>query len=166
MTAIPTSSVPSLPLGRAFCTALVAVAVAAACAWAVGLFDAERGPWIGIGGGVAIAVATLTLLALGRVFDRRGEAALGADSKMQAMRLQGLLGVGFGAKLAVLAIGCVLLSASGLKFQQLAAFAVAFAVASLLAQLAVTGTLLRDVYRANKRAAAGGNLQAKTIPTS
>jgi hypothetical protein len=106
---------------------------------------------------VAIAVATATLFAIGRVFDRGASAALGADPKLQAMRLQGLLGLGFGAKLAVLAIGAVLMQAGGVKFPHIAAFAVAFVIASLLAQIAVTGCLLRDLSR-------GGDVRSSTNP--
>jgi hypothetical protein len=148
---------PHLPLGRALLAALAVVGVAALCAWGSGALDRERAPWVGLGAGVAIAVATATLFAIGRVFDRGASAALGADPKLQAMRLQGLLGLGFGAKLAVLAIGAVLMQAGGVKFPHIAAFAVAFVIASLLAQIAVTGCLLRDLSR-------GGEVRSSTNP--
>src|SRR5690606_39121939 len=141
----PVSAQPAL--GRALAATVLAVGAGFGGAWLAGAVDAERLPFVALGAVLAVATAAGALFAHRRVFDRRATAALGDDARMQAMRLQSLLGAGFAAKLAVLALVVLLMRAGGLKFPQMAAFAVAFAGASLLAQLTLTGCLVRGLAR-------------------
>ena len=71
-----------------------------------------------------------------------------------ATRLQGLMAAALMIKLATVTIGVLVLRSQGVKFQEVAAFAVAFAAASLVCQVTAAGTLVRAMSRAARPAAA------------
>lgn len=132
-----------LPLTAAFVAAVLAVACAAAVAWNMNIAAAERA-WLLYGVLTALCVSALSVFASAKLFAR---SATAGDGKLEGMRLQGLLGVSMAGKLMVLLAAGLLLRGNGVKFASIAVFAVSFAGAALLAQLAVTVVLLREVRR-------------------
>lgn len=108
----------------------------------------EGGAGFVAGGAIAaVASAALALLLHGRFLGRRAAASLMGDSRLVAGRLQALLAAAFGIKLFVLAAGVLWLHGNDVKFPQIAAFAVAFAAASLLCQVTAAAQLARALAR-------------------
>jgi hypothetical protein len=101
-----------------------------------------------VAGGVVSAVLALALALRfhGRLLQRAAGAVV-ADPKLAARleggRLQALLAAAFVLKLLALLAGVLVLRANGVKFSDLAAFAIAFAAASLICQVVAAGSLVR-----------------------
>lgn len=128
----------------ALCKAAVLVGVLIAATWMSGAVAEHDLPWVGYGAVLALLGAALALLVHRRIFDARASQQLGDNAKLQSMRLQGLLGLGFGIKITLVVIAVLVLRGNDVKFPQLAAFAVAFAGASLVAQLVLASALVRS----------------------
>ena len=150
MTSLPSNPVPA-PLERpraaaTFGFALAAVgvpfAVGAAVVVATGWLASELLPAIALGFAAAALAVALGVWLSGRA--QKGT-ALDADARLAGQRLQILLGGSFVAKLAVLGLGFAVLSAAGLKFEFLIAFALAFAGAAVSLQLVTVVRLLKPV---------------------
>lgn len=106
-----------------------------------------------VAGGVAAAVLALALALRfhGRLLQRAANAAggmLATDRKLAARleggRLQALLAAAFVLKLLALVVGVLVLRTNGVKFSDVAAFAIAFAAASLICQVVAAGSLVRQ----------------------
>lgn len=138
-------------LPRAFGLA-AALVLAVGAALGVPLFTAgvlETGDWpfYALGIGAALLAGMLALLLHGRFLDPRTTAPFAKDGQLLAGRLQSLLAAAFGAKLGVLIVGVMALRFTGVKFAGLATFAITFAGAALLCQLATATSLARAVQR-------------------
>ncbi|MGE3171327.1 MAG: hypothetical protein AB7O97_01795 [Planctomycetota bacterium] len=121
-------------VGGLSAVALAALPVVALTALAQALGaapDAATQLWLGTGGAL-VAGVIVTLL-----HTRLCAADDPADARLAAQRLQTLLGLAFATKLLCVAAGVLSLWFAGLKFAQLAAFALAFAGASLVIHLLV-----------------------------
>ncbi|MCA8966383.1 MAG: hypothetical protein H6838_07025 [Planctomycetes bacterium] len=147
-TTIPAS--PGLALGRALLTVVGVLGALFVATWLSGAVAAENLPWVGYGVALALVGGALALLVHRRIFDRRATAHLGNDPRLLSMRLQGLLGLGFGIKVALVLVAVFVLRGNDVKFPQLAAFAVAFAAASLVAQLTLANALVRSASNSSR----------------
>ena len=127
-------------LATAFGLGVAAVAAAAGIYWLLAAPPPGEGSWIGLGAGAAVGAAGLAMgwhaLLLRATAARNDAAAAG-------FRLQALLAGSILAKLAVLVIAVLSLQRSGTKFEHVAAFAIAFAAASLVFQVTAAGYLSR-----------------------
>jgi hypothetical protein len=140
----------------AFCRGGALVLALLAVVWALGLVPAEMHGWVVLGSGAAVMATGLAVLLHGRFLDARAAASLRGDPRLLAGRLQSLMAAALGIKLAVVTLGVLSLRAMGLKFELVAAFAVAFAAASLVCQVTAAGTLVRAMSRCKRAAQAGG----------
>ena len=136
-------------LGRALLCGASVVAAATAVAFASGMLPKDSGRFVGSGVAAALVAVGLALLLHGRFLDRRATESLRGDPRLVAGRLQSLLAAAFGLKLAMLMAGVLILRGLGVKFDELAAFAVAFAAAALLCQVAAAGFVARALARAS-----------------
>jgi hypothetical protein len=138
------------------------VAAATGLSFASGALPAGAGRFVAAGAGAALVAVGLALLLHGRFLDRRATESLRGDPKLVAGRLQSLLGAAFGVKLAMLMAGVLVLRGLGVKFDELAAFAVAFAAAALLCQVAAAGFVVRALARtrAAQSSVRSGSLQS------
>lgn len=145
----PAPIAPALefPLGRALLRAAALVTALLGATWVSGAVAADVMPWVGYGAALALVGAVLALVVHRRIFDARSAQHLGNDPRLLSMRLQGLLGLGFGVKVALVLVAVFVLRGNDVKFPQLAAFAVAFAAASLVAQLTLASSLVRAATR-------------------
>ncbi len=134
-------------LVRAILCGAIAVAVVAGLTVVAGVLPADAPVFVAAGAGAAALAGGLAVLFHGRFLDRRATAHLRNDGPLLAGRLQSLLAAAFGLKLLVLVIGVLTLRGLGVKFEQLAAFAIAFAAASLLCQIVAAGYLVRALSR-------------------
>jgi len=158
MSGSPSCAVDVLLLGRAFGFSVLVVLLFAAPVWALGLVPQDGVPFFAAGIGASLVAALLAICVHGRFLDSRAPAALNNDARLQAGRLQALLAVAFGVKLAVLVLGVVVLRQIGVKFEALATFCITFAAVSLVCQLATAGYLSRAVnHRVNRAPAAPRN---------
>jgi hypothetical protein len=126
--------------------AIVAAVVFLATNW----LSTEALPYFGLGVGAAVFAAMFALWLHGRFLDPRAAAPFASDGKLMASRLQSLLAAAFAVKPAVVVIGVLALRQSGVKFDDMAVFAVTFAVASLLSQLATAGFLAHALQRRSR----------------
>lgn len=165
--ALAPTSIDVRMLGRAlaFSAAVAGLVLAAVGGVAFGATDWLPGtslPYFVTGYAAAVFAAMIGVWLHGRFLDGRRVAALGAafasDPRLQASRLQSLLAAAFGGKLFVLIVGVFGLRQAGAKFADITTFAVTFAGASLLCQLATAGFLSRAVQLR------GGRAQAPTDP--
>ncbi len=120
----------------------------------VGAVGHGSGGYLWAGVGMAMVAGMLTT-ALHAQVTRRAHPDE-ASPRFAAQRLQALLGLAFAIKLLFAATGALGLWALGVKFPQLATFALAFAAASLILQGAVAAgfaRLLADRARAGGAAA-------------
>jgi hypothetical protein len=120
---------------RAFALGVAVTAAVTAAVLASRLLPTGTAGYFALGVGLAFAAGGAALLAHSRLFRRRQNAAGAADPRLQAMRVQAMLGLGFVAKLLGLAAGVGALVAADVKFAGIATFAVTFAAASLSFQL-------------------------------
>jgi len=134
--------------------AVLAMALALAT-WALGVLPPALAAWVAYGCAAALLATGLALVVHGRFLDRRALASLRGDPRLMAARLQGLMAAALMIKLATVTIGVLVLRSQGVKFQEVAAFAVAFAAASLVCQVTAAGTLVRAMSRAARPATAG-----------
>lgn len=123
-------------LRAAFVRAALAVVVVVALGAALGLAPAEAGEYLFAGGAAAIAAAAVALAVHGRFLGTRSQVAGGGDAALVATRLQALLGAAFAVKLFVVVVAVFLLQRLGTKFECTATFAVTFAAASIVGQIA------------------------------
>ncbi len=144
-----TPAAPGLTLGRALLTVVGLLGALFGLTWLSGAVAAENLPWVGYGLALALLGGVLALLVHRRIFDPRTAQQLGNDPRLLSMRLQGLLGLGFGIKVTLVLVAVFVLRGNDVKFPQLAAFAVAFAAASLVAQLTLASSLVRAATRAS-----------------
>lgn len=152
---VPSTDVVSSPvLITAFVRGAVLAMVLAVAVWALGLLPAELVAWVAYGSAAAVAATGLALVLHSRFLDRRALASLRGDPRLMAARLQGLMAAALMIKLATVTIGVLVLRSQGVKFQEVAAFAVAFAAASLVCQVTAAGTLVRAMSRTARPAAA------------
>jgi len=155
MSGTPSCAVDVLLLGRAFGFAVLVVLLFAAPVWALGLVPQDGVPYFAAGIGASLVAALLAICVHSRFLDARAPAALAHDGRFLAGRLQALLAIAFGAKLAVLVLGVVVLRQAGVKFEALATFCITFAAVSLVCQLATAAYLSRAMtHRANRAPAA------------
>jgi hypothetical protein len=132
--------------------AALAMALALAT-WALGVLPPALVAWVAYGCAAALLATGLALVLHGRFLDRRALTSLGGDPRLMATRLQALMAAALMIKLATVTIGVLVLRSQGVKFQEVAAFAVAFAAASLVCQVTAAGTLVRAMSRAARPAA-------------
>jgi hypothetical protein len=152
-----------LLLGRAFGFSVLVVALCAAPVWAFGLVPADAVAYFAAGIGASLIAALLAICVHSRFLDGRKSAAFAHDGRLMAGRLQALLAVAFGAKLAVLVLGVVVLRQAGVKFEALATFCITFAAVSLVCQLATAAYLSRALnHRVNRTPAPSGHRNAGT----
>ncbi|HEX6812380.1 MAG TPA: hypothetical protein VF384_12200 [Planctomycetota bacterium] len=152
-----------LLLGRAFGFAVLVVALIAVPVWALGLVPAGGVTWYAAGIGASLFAAMLAICVHGRFLDSRAPSAYAHDGRLMAGRLQSLLAIAFGAKLAVLVLGVFLLRQADVKFEALATFCITFAAVSLVSQLATAAYLSRAMsQRANGAPAPPGHRNAGT----
>jgi hypothetical protein len=142
----PAAGAPGLT--RAVALAFVVVLLAAVLfAWLlsgpVGLLQAESMPYYGSGVAAAVLAGIVTVWFHGRFLATRPLPASPQAGLLMATRLQSLLGLALGVKLAVLVLGVLAVKRTGAKFGDVATFAVTFAGASLVCQLATAGFLVR-----------------------
>ncbi|HEU4418606.1 MAG TPA: hypothetical protein VFT55_06680 [Planctomycetota bacterium] len=155
MSGSPSCAVDVLLLGRAFGFAVLVVLLCAAPVWAMGLVPADGVPYFAAGIGASLIAALLAICVHGRFLDARAPAAIAHDGRLLAGRLQALLAVAFGAKLAVLVLGVIVLQQAGVKFEALATFCITFAAVSLVSQMATAAYLSRALnHRVNRTPAA------------
>jgi len=139
------SVVDGLLLARALGFAVGVVMLGYSIAWLTGLIPSEHSVFAGFGVVGALGAAIVAVWLHGR-FLRGGTARrLAGDGPLLAGHLQGLLAAAFAVKLAVLVVAFLLLRQQGVKFSELATFAITFAAASLLCQLASAGYLARAI---------------------
>jgi hypothetical protein len=154
---VASADVVSSPvLITAFVRGAVLAMALAVSVWALGLLPAGLETWVACGCGAALLATGLALVLHGRFLDRRALASLRGDPRLMAGRLQGLMAAALMLKLATVTIGVLVLRSQGVKFQEVAAFAVAFAAASLVCQVTAAGTLVRAMSRAARPAAGAG----------
>jgi hypothetical protein len=153
---------PSGSLLRAFAVAAAVVTVAAAAVLgalrALGAIAADALPFAGLGVAAALFAGMATLMLHGRFLDPRTTAPFANDGRLAGARLQTLLAAAFAVKLAVLVAAVLVLRQIGVKFTDVAAFAVTFAAAALACQVATATCLVRALARrpnAPARPAAG-----------
>jgi hypothetical protein len=115
--------------------------------FAAGALASADWPFFALGIAAALLAGMLALLLHGRFLDPRTTAPFAKDGQLLAGRLQSLLAAAFGAKLAVLIAGVMALRFAGVKFAGMATFAITFAGAALLCQLATATSLARAVQR-------------------
>lgn len=138
---------------RALRAGVGAVLLLTALAWLAGLFPPATTGYALAGIAAALFAAALALWLHGRFLDARLARGQAPDHHSLSGQLQGLLGVAFGAKLAVLVLGMLYLhrtfpSGDGdAKFAATASSCIAFAAASLVCQLATAGYLARTLSR-------------------
>lgn len=109
-------------------------------------------PHYGSGLLAALGAGMVALYLHGRFLDPRGSEPFARDGRLQAARLQSLLAAAFGAKLAGLVLGVCALRLSDAKFAATATFAITYAGAALLCQLATAMSLARAVPRRSQPA--------------
>jgi len=152
--------------GAAFRRALLAGAGAAALGLGVvlatGALPAGMTPFVAGGTVLAVGAGALALVVHGRWIDRPAQRGTPGDGRLLAGRLQTLLGLSFVVKLALFAAGAFTLVGLGVGFPQIAAFAIAFAAASLLCQ----GTAALCLERALSRRARGATASRSVLPES
>ncbi len=132
---------------RAWGIGVAVTAVAVVVVWLLGLLPAATEGMVALGAAAALAAAGLAIALHGRMLDPRAHQGLGGDGRLIASRLQGLMGAALGLKLACVTLGVLALRSSGVKFPQVAAFAIAFAGASLVCQVTAAGSLVRAFSR-------------------
>jgi hypothetical protein len=154
---VASADVVSSPvLITAFVRGAVLAMALAVSVWALGLLPVGLEAWVAYGCGAALLATGLALVLHGRFLDRRTLTSRRGDPRLMASRLQGLMAAALMIKLATVTIGVLVLRSQGVKFQEVAAFAVAFAAASLVCQVTAAGTLVRAMSRAARPAAAAG----------
>jgi hypothetical protein len=153
---VAASDVVSSPvLITAFVRGAVLAMVLVAAVLVMGVLPAGAADWVAYGCGAALVATGLALVVHGRFLDRRAIASLRGDPRLIATRLQGLMAAALMIKLATVTIGVLVLRSQGVKFQEVAAFAIAFAAASLVCQVTAAGTLVRAMSRSARPADAG-----------
>lgn len=122
-------------------------------------------PYFVVGLGAAGFAAMFAVWLHGRIANGTPSGAR-PDARLEGVRLQALLAAAFGVKLAVLAVGVFVLlqvplravsdgdggAAATVKFTDIATFAVSFAGASLVCQLATAAALARSLRRRDRGA--------------
>ena len=167
MTGAPSCAIDVLLLGRAFGFSVLVALLLAAPVWALGLVPQAGIPFFAAGIGASFIAALLAIFVHGRFLDARAPAGLRLDGRILAGRLQALLAIAFGAKLAVLVLGCVVLLQLGVKFEALATFCITFAAVSLVCQLATAAYLSRALnHRVIRAPAAPRNAGAENAARS
>lgn len=137
--------VDALLLGRALAAGVGVAGAAFALAWLVGAFP-EGATWFAAVGALAAVGAALVAVFLhGRFLSRDATRRFGGDGRLLAGHLQSLLAAAFAVKLAFVVLGVLVLRQQGVKFTELATFAVTFAAVSLLCQMATAGFLARAI---------------------
>lgn len=151
------SAVDALVLAKALGFGSGVVMLAFALAWVAGAFPAGTSVFAGFGLLAAVGAAMVAVWLHGRFLAGRTAQQLVGDGRLLAGHLQSLLAAAFAVKLAVLVVAFLVLRQQGVKFSELATFAITFAAASLLCQLATAGYLARAVQSrlARPLAAAG-----------
>lgn len=134
-------------LVTAFVRAALLTSALAAALWLVGALPSGREGYIAAGCAAAVGASAAALLLHGRFLDARAMRSMGSNARLLAVRLQSLLAAGLMLKLAVVTVGVLWLRAQNVKFELIAAFAVAFAAASLVCQVTAAGTLVRALGR-------------------
>lgn len=150
--AAPSERDLSTLLLRALTTATTIVLVVATVVGAVifallRALPAESLVYYAAGVAAALFAGMLALFLHGRFLDPRASAPFARDGRLLATRLQSLLAAAFGAKLAVLVLGVLIVRQLGAKFAESATFAITFAGGALLCQLVTAAVLARSVQR-------------------
>lgn len=139
------SAVDALVLGKALGVGIGAVMLAFALAWVAGAIPAGNAVFAAFGVLAAVGAAMVAVWLHGRFLAGRTARQLAGDGRLLAGHLQSLLAAAFAVKIAVLVVAFLLLRQQGVKFSELATFAITYAAASLLCQLATAGYLARAV---------------------
>lgn len=117
----------------------------AAIVWLCGFVPEPLVGHATMGLAASLFAAVLALWLHGRFLDARAAAPYAGDGRLMAGRLQALLATAFGAKLAVLVLGMLVMRQTGVKFDAMAAFCVTFAAVSLVCQVAIASYLSRQL---------------------
>lgn len=134
-------------LVSAFARAAMLVVLLGTMAWGLGFVATDRVGMLALGVGAALLASGAAVLLKGGFLGDRAMAAMHGDGRLLAARLQSILAVGLGLKLATVTIGVLLLRSQQMKFELVTTFAVAFAAAALVCQVTVAGILWRALSR-------------------
>jgi hypothetical protein len=151
----PAGELPLTSLVQALSLGTAAVVVVVGAALVFGLVPTAMHGVVGAGAGAALLANAAAVLLHNRMVDSRPAASFARDAQLMAGRMQSLLAAAFLVKLAVLVVGVVALRQLDAKFDAIAAFAIAFATASLVCQLATAGLLARVLSRRRAGSPAG-----------
>lgn len=146
-----TSPSPSRATHRAAPAALggtLAGAAVTGLGTALGVVPEGAGGYVAGGAALACLAGTLGCLLQAGLF----ASPAGGDRRLQAQRMQMTLGLDFAIKLGCVLIAGGILWAQGVKFEQLAAFALAFATVALVFQLVGAVVLARSASRSRREA--------------
>lgn len=139
------TAVDAFLLAKALGVGIGVVMFAFAIVWVAGVLPAGDAAFATFGVLAALGAAVVVVWLHGRFLGGRTAHRLAGDGRLLAGHLQGLLAAAFGAKLAVLVVAFLVLRQQGVKFSELATFAITFAAASLLCQLVTAGYLARAI---------------------
>ncbi len=138
---------------RAFGGGVLLVLAGLGAVAAAGVLPREQG-LAAAGGAIAATMAAALALVVQPLFLRHAGRA-----RSPGLQVQLALGLAFVCKLLALLCGVLVLVALGLKFPEVAAFAIAFAAASLLLSVCNAALLARGISRA------AADLPARTDPS-
>ena len=153
--AIASGDLSRVELLGALSFGLLAVVVAGVLGWGALFWGGAQADGIrptfymlGLAGAAFAGIVTVWLH--GRIAGLRGGHDAALSGRLIAARMQGLLAAGFVVKLAVLVLGFffvrrITIDGSPTKFTDVATFAVTFAAAALLCQLATAARLSRSM---------------------
>lgn len=158
------SVVDGVLLGKALGFGLSMVLVAGGVAWLGGLLPPDLVSFVAAGACAAVGAAMVAVWLHGRFLAGNTARRLSGDGQLLAGHLQGLLAAAFAVKLVFLVVAVFVLRQQDVKFQALAAFAIAFATASLLCQVATAAYLARAI-QPKLAAAAGPTTRSTSSPT-
>ncbi len=139
------AAVDALVLGRALGLGGAVVFAAFGVAWWIGVVPPASASFGALGAVAAIVAAIVAVWLHGRFLSGRGAERFAGDGRLLAGHLQGLLAAAFAVKLLVLVVAVFALRQQGVKFDDVATFAVTFAGASLLCQVTTAACLARAV---------------------
>lgn len=139
------AAVDALVLGRALGFGGAVVFAVFGLAWWSGLVPTASAPFGALGAMAALGAAMVAVWLHGRFLSGRGAERFAGDGRLLAAHLQGLLAAAFAVKLLVLIAVVFALRQQGVKFDDIATFAVTFAAASLLCQVTTAACLARSI---------------------
>ena len=160
------AALPNAVTVRAVVGTAIVVTVLAGAALAMGLAPAGTDLFVGVGVATAVLAAAVATIVHGRLTARSRLPASATAGRTLATQIQLGLGLGFLAKLLGLLLGTGILLMLEVKFAGLAAFAVAFAAASLLLQVGIAAMLGRALRRRDANRAGTSTMAAASAHTT